>query len=125
MQLFMVIAFITAALAANETDVTGNYTGVSGNSTGVSGNFTGLSGNYTGIYDDEGEDEGEGGESEEPEPEGEVPIEECPCSPPEYACKSDFSGWLVCDIDGWYVDGGDCGPDAWCEYINDLPYCLS
>ncbi|KAI2467113.1 hypothetical protein F4781DRAFT_433648 [Annulohypoxylon bovei var. microspora] len=55
----------------------------------------------------------------------ETAIEDLECTPPAYACKSDFSGWLVCNVDGWYIDGGDCGPDAWCEYINDLPYCIS
>ncbi|OTB06324.1 hypothetical protein M426DRAFT_9811 [Hypoxylon sp. CI-4A] len=47
------------------------------------------------------------------------------CSPPAYACKPDFSGWLVCNVDGFYIDGGDCAPDAWCEYINNLPYCIN
>ncbi|KAI1779714.1 hypothetical protein F4818DRAFT_453714 [Hypoxylon cercidicola] len=47
------------------------------------------------------------------------------CSPPSYACKPDFSGWLVCNVDGFYLDGGSCAPEAWCEYINGLPYCIS
>ncbi|KAI0890319.1 uncharacterized protein GGS22DRAFT_11917 [Annulohypoxylon maeteangense] len=65
------------------------------------------------------------GEYNQTEPNNGTAIEELECTPPAYACKSDFSGWLVCNVDGWYVDGGDCGPDAWCEYINDLPYCIS
>lgn len=65
------------------------------------------------------------------------------CEPPAYACKPDFTGWLVCNVDGFYLvsiiihivlpvgannslqDAGDCAPEAWCEYIDGLPYCIS
>ncbi|KAI1098050.1 hypothetical protein F4804DRAFT_338590 [Jackrogersella minutella] len=46
------------------------------------------------------------------------------CSPPEYVCKADFTGWLVCTAQGYFVDGGNCTSDTWCEYINNLPYCI-
>ncbi|KAI8957633.1 hypothetical protein F5Y11DRAFT_352340 [Daldinia sp. FL1419] len=46
------------------------------------------------------------------------------CTPPDYICKSDFSGWLVCNVDGTFLDGGDCPPGTVCQYINDLPYCI-
>ncbi|KAI0165003.1 hypothetical protein GGR57DRAFT_451356 [Xylariaceae sp. FL1272] len=46
------------------------------------------------------------------------------CTPPSYACKSDYSGWLVCNVDGKYLDGGVCPKHTKCEYINNLPYCV-
>ncbi|KAI1660133.1 hypothetical protein F4813DRAFT_387001 [Daldinia decipiens] len=46
------------------------------------------------------------------------------CTPPAYICKFDFSGWLVCNVDGSFLDGGDCPEGTVCEYINDLPYCV-
>ncbi|KAI1381800.1 hypothetical protein F4677DRAFT_439611 [Hypoxylon crocopeplum] len=46
------------------------------------------------------------------------------CEPPSYICKPDFTGWLVCNVEGRFLDGGSCEPDAWCEYIDGLPYCI-
>ncbi|KAI2614134.1 uncharacterized protein GGS25DRAFT_516988 [Hypoxylon fragiforme] len=57
-------------------------------------------------------------------PYGELPWDDLICTPPEYICKPDFTGWLVCNVDGHYLDGGNCDGDTWCEYINDLPYCV-
>ncbi|KAI1394055.1 uncharacterized protein F4822DRAFT_439836 [Hypoxylon trugodes] len=46
------------------------------------------------------------------------------CTPPAYACKPDFTGWLVCNVDGWFIDGGNCDGNTWCQYIDGLPYCV-
>ncbi|KAI0597024.1 hypothetical protein F4775DRAFT_272576 [Biscogniauxia sp. FL1348] len=46
------------------------------------------------------------------------------CTPPSYACKSDNSGWLVCNVDGTWLDGGVCPKKTTCKPINDLPYCV-
>ncbi|KAI0117279.1 hypothetical protein F4814DRAFT_415743 [Daldinia grandis] len=69
------------------------------------------------------------------------------CTPPAYICKSDFSGWLVCNVDGNFLvsnttnpspllphlsfladnsaqDGGDCPTGTVCQSINNLPYCI-
>ncbi|KAI3322221.1 hypothetical protein HD806DRAFT_536687 [Xylariaceae sp. AK1471] len=46
------------------------------------------------------------------------------CTPPSYACKADNSGWLVCNVDGTYLDGGVCPPKTTCKPINNLPYCV-
>ncbi|KAI1766255.1 hypothetical protein GGR53DRAFT_528924 [Hypoxylon sp. FL1150] len=54
-----------------------------------------------------------------------VDIEFLRCSPATYICKPDFTGWLVCNVDGFFVDGGNCDTAAWCEYIDGLPYCIS
>ncbi|KAI2618807.1 hypothetical protein GGR54DRAFT_604651 [Hypoxylon sp. NC1633] len=46
------------------------------------------------------------------------------CSPPSYGCKPDFTGWLVCNINGTWLDGGCCESDQWCESLDGLPYCI-
>ncbi|KAI1348168.1 hypothetical protein F5Y01DRAFT_293049 [Xylaria sp. FL0043] len=46
------------------------------------------------------------------------------CTPPSYVCKPDHSGWLVCNVDGTYLDGGSCPKGTTCEPINNLPYCV-
>ncbi|KAI1635429.1 hypothetical protein F4809DRAFT_455188 [Biscogniauxia mediterranea] len=46
------------------------------------------------------------------------------CTPPSYACKKDNSGWLVCNVDGTWLDGGVCPKKTTCKPINDLPYCV-
>ncbi|KAI1811799.1 hypothetical protein GGS20DRAFT_561426 [Poronia punctata] len=46
------------------------------------------------------------------------------CTPPSYACKADNSGWLVCNVDGTFLDGGVCNKGTTCKTINDLPYCV-
>ncbi|KAI1130563.1 hypothetical protein F5Y10DRAFT_263074 [Nemania abortiva] len=46
------------------------------------------------------------------------------CSPPSYACKPDHSGWLVCNVDGTFLDGGVCPKGTKCTYIDNLPYCV-
>ncbi|KAI1643884.1 hypothetical protein F4815DRAFT_445040 [Daldinia loculata] len=46
------------------------------------------------------------------------------CTLPAYVCKPDFSGWLVCNLDSHFLDGGNCPEGTACEYINDLPYCV-
>ncbi|KAI0844089.1 hypothetical protein F5Y00DRAFT_274499 [Daldinia vernicosa] len=46
------------------------------------------------------------------------------CTLPAYICKHDFKGWLVCNVDGKFLDGGDCAEGTTCQYINDLPYCV-
>ncbi|KAH9909136.1 hypothetical protein F4778DRAFT_776298 [Xylariomycetidae sp. FL2044] len=45
------------------------------------------------------------------------------CTPPSYACKSDNSGWLVCNVDGTWLDGGSCPEKTSCKSVNNLPYC--
>ncbi|ORY58071.1 uncharacterized protein BCR38DRAFT_489558 [Pseudomassariella vexata] len=55
------------------------------------------------------------------------PHKECAeveCTPPQYACNEESTGWLVCDTDGTWVDGGSCEPDTTCEAIDDVPYCI-
>ncbi|KAK6200590.1 hypothetical protein LQW54_009709 [Pestalotiopsis sp. IQ-011] len=46
------------------------------------------------------------------------------CSPPSYACKANNSGWLVCNVDGKWLDGGNCPAKTSCKPINNLPYCV-
>ncbi|KXJ86836.1 hypothetical protein Micbo1qcDRAFT_208619 [Microdochium bolleyi] len=46
------------------------------------------------------------------------------CKPPQYACKPNNSGWLVCNVDGTWLDGGSCPPKTTCKPINNLPYCV-
>ncbi|KAI0429837.1 hypothetical protein F5Y09DRAFT_247002 [Xylaria sp. FL1042] len=46
------------------------------------------------------------------------------CTPPSYACKADHSGWLVCNVDGTYLDGGNCPKKTTCKPIDNLPYCV-
>ncbi|KAI1847720.1 hypothetical protein JX265_009149 [Neoarthrinium moseri] len=46
------------------------------------------------------------------------------CTPPSYACKPDNSGWLVCNVDGKWLDGGACPAKTTCKPINNLPYCV-
>lgn len=36
-------------------------------------------------------------------PYGELPWDDLICTPPEYICKPDFTGWLVCNVDGHYL----------------------
>ncbi|KAK8079519.1 hypothetical protein PG997_007337 [Apiospora hydei] len=45
------------------------------------------------------------------------------CTPPSYACKGDKSGWLVCNVDGSWLNGGSCPKGTTCSPINNLPYC--
>lgn len=37
------------------------------------------------------------------EVDGEVDIATLQCTTPSYICKPDFSGWLVCNVDGYYL----------------------
>ncbi|KAI1203946.1 hypothetical protein F5X97DRAFT_317967 [Nemania serpens] len=46
------------------------------------------------------------------------------CTPPSYVCKADKSGWLVCNVDGTFLDGGVCPKGTKCAPINNLPYCI-
>ncbi|KAI0010494.1 hypothetical protein F4779DRAFT_308618 [Xylariaceae sp. FL0662B] len=46
------------------------------------------------------------------------------CTPPQYACKPDNSGWLVCNVDSTWLDGGNCPEHTTCKPINNLPYCV-
>ncbi|KAI1190042.1 hypothetical protein F5B17DRAFT_129252 [Nemania serpens] len=46
------------------------------------------------------------------------------CTPPAYACKPDKTGWLVCNVDGTFLDGGACPKGTKCTPINNLPYCI-
>ncbi|KAH7018472.1 uncharacterized protein B0I36DRAFT_336013 [Microdochium trichocladiopsis] len=46
------------------------------------------------------------------------------CTPPQYACKPDASGWLVCNVDGTWLNGGVCPLKTTCKPINNLPYCV-
>ncbi|KAI1426859.1 hypothetical protein F5Y12DRAFT_712738 [Xylaria sp. FL1777] len=46
------------------------------------------------------------------------------CSPPSYACKPDHLGWLVCNVDGTWLDAGVCPKGTKCTPINNLPYCV-
>ncbi|KAI0541121.1 hypothetical protein GGR58DRAFT_458044 [Xylaria digitata] len=46
------------------------------------------------------------------------------CTAPSYVCKPDLSGWLVCNVDGTFLDGGACPKDTKCKPINNLPYCV-
>ncbi|KAI0447789.1 hypothetical protein F4803DRAFT_545846 [Xylaria telfairii] len=46
------------------------------------------------------------------------------CTPPSYVCKPDHSGWLVCNIDGTFLDAGVCPKGTKCKPINNLPYCV-
>ncbi|KAI0203753.1 hypothetical protein F4808DRAFT_415648 [Astrocystis sublimbata] len=46
------------------------------------------------------------------------------CTPPSYVCKPDYSGWLVCNVDGTYLDGGVCPKGTKCQSIDNLPYCV-
>ncbi|KAI8635198.1 hypothetical protein F5Y19DRAFT_406936 [Xylariaceae sp. FL1651] len=46
------------------------------------------------------------------------------CTPPAYACKPNNSGWLVCNVDGKWLDGGVCPKGTSCKPINNLPYCV-
>ncbi|GAW14398.1 hypothetical protein ANO14919_038000 [Xylariales sp. No.14919] len=46
------------------------------------------------------------------------------CTPPSYTCKADASGWLVCNVDGTWLDGGSCPKNTKCKPINNLPYCV-
>ncbi|KAI1338544.1 hypothetical protein F5Y15DRAFT_416768 [Xylariaceae sp. FL0016] len=46
------------------------------------------------------------------------------CAPATYACKPDGSGWLVCNVDSTWLDGGICPKGTGCTYeSNNLPYC--
>ncbi|KAK7981692.1 hypothetical protein PG984_009601 [Apiospora sp. TS-2023a] len=47
------------------------------------------------------------------------------CTPPSYACKPDHSGWLVCNVDGSWLNGGSCPKHTTCSTSpqNNLPYC--
>ncbi|KAI1367282.1 hypothetical protein F5Y08DRAFT_72994 [Xylaria arbuscula] len=48
------------------------------------------------------------------------------CTPPAYACKADHSGWLVCNVDGTWLNGGTCPKKTTCKPnpANNLPYCV-
>ncbi|KAI1163629.1 hypothetical protein F5B18DRAFT_618566 [Nemania serpens] len=46
------------------------------------------------------------------------------CTPPSYVCKPDNSGWLVCNVDGTFLDGGACPKGTKCAPIDNLPYCI-
>ncbi|KAI0020221.1 hypothetical protein F4780DRAFT_779777 [Xylariomycetidae sp. FL0641] len=46
------------------------------------------------------------------------------CTPASYACKPHNQGWLVCNVDGTWLNGGSCENGTSCEYIDGLPYCV-
>ncbi|KAI0878996.1 hypothetical protein GGS24DRAFT_317237 [Hypoxylon argillaceum] len=46
------------------------------------------------------------------------------CTPPSYVCKPDNSGWLVCNVDGTFLDAGVCPKGTKCTSIDNLPYCV-
>jgi hypothetical protein len=49
-----------------------------------------------------------------------------PCTPVSYAPADDRNGWLVCDVDGRYVYGGDCPPGTVIMFYKPAlsPYCV-
>ncbi|KAI1802194.1 hypothetical protein F4811DRAFT_555051 [Daldinia bambusicola] len=57
-------------------------------------------------------------------PYGVNPSDDQECTPPAYVCNYEFSGWLVCNVDGTYLDGGNCPSGTTCQSINNLPYCV-
>ncbi|KAI0843219.1 hypothetical protein F5Y06DRAFT_304663 [Hypoxylon sp. FL0890] len=46
------------------------------------------------------------------------------CNPISYICNAEYTGWLVCSAEGFYVEGGNCDGDTWCKYLNGIPYCI-
>lgn len=46
------------------------------------------------------------------------------CTPGTYGVTPGGGGWMVCDVNGQWVYGGDCPPNTRALMVGGMPYCV-